>query len=83
MAERYLAFCGRQYYPDGGAGDFVGKSDSLEGAKALAETACQAEWGREGAPDPVSVWWHVFDADAGKIVAFFGRTWAHDELEEE
>lgn len=57
--KRFLVFAGSDYYPSGGAEDFVSSYDSLgearENFEIIQENACFLNW------------WHVVDRDTGVI----------------
>ena len=49
---RYLLFCGEQYYPSGGFDDFVGAAETIEEVKKLNRGS----------------WYHIVDIETLKIV---------------
>jgi len=54
----FYVFTGMQYYPSGGWGDFIGTADTLDAARAHAETAA------DGSDD----WYQIVDASSLKVV---------------
>ena len=54
--KRYLVFAGEDYYPVGGAGDFVSDHDTEEEAIKVADEACRGEWA------------HVLDTETGLMM---------------
>ena len=66
----FLLFSGEDYYPNGGAEDFLGKYDSIDAAIDAHDPACYKFNGG---------WAHVFNLDTLKIVKCFRRgTWSDD-----
>jgi hypothetical protein len=59
----YLLFCGSEYYPAGGADDYVGAFDSIADAKEYL-TAQPAEWAHIA----------TFDGKRMQIVCAYGPT---------
>lgn len=64
--KKYLVFAGVTYYPSGGFDDYVGSSDSLQGAKDMGED------------DMWSNWWHVVETESMKVV-FDSRTFNKEQ----
>ena len=74
---RYLLFSGEEYYPKGGAHDFVRASDDINELKELGGGGMEI--------DRSADWWHVFDTQHKKIVAKsdnqgFGVPDPHDDI---
>ena len=59
---RYFLFGGEAYYPLGGFNDFILSSNDLPELISHAKD----EQDEEGA---YIDWWHIFDSEAGKIIA--------------
>lgn len=57
MLKRYLAFGGDDYYPAGGACDFLGDFDTFEAAVGAVE----------GHPEGPFGWVHVLDAETRRV----------------
>ena len=58
---RYLAFFGDNYYPDGGMGDFIGSYKTLNNAKDAIAL-------KEMISSKISSWGHVYDTVSKEIV---------------
>lgn len=59
--KRFIAFCGMEYYPNGGWEDFLSSHDTVDGAKcALLDFATEGN---------IMGWWHIVDTETGEIVA--------------
>lgn len=54
----FLVFTGMEYYPSGGWEDYAGTGNTLEEARAVAETKS------DGSDD----WYHIVDAVVGQVV---------------
>ncbi len=61
----YIVFGGVQYYPDGGANDFIGIRTDINDAIALAESFTNGD-------EYAEKWAHVFSVDEEGVVARFG-----------
>lgn len=73
-----LLFQGQNYYPAGGAGDFVAQCDSVERAQAIAAVMPL----REKYSAAYDVWWQIAELRDGKLTALLnGRVYNEDELE--
>jgi hypothetical protein len=74
IMKNYALFAGNNYYPDGGADDFVAYFDSHTSAIAHAE-ALEKEWEDYKhdytlpTPKHQTDWWHVTETTSMKIVA--------------
>jgi hypothetical protein len=71
--ERFLAFCGKEYYACGGWEDFVADYDDIDEAKTEAE-----KYMRETFPTGPA-WYHIVDQQEGKIVFNFIREYEEDD----
>lgn len=56
--KRFILFGGEQYYPSGGANDFIGSFGSVEEAYMYLAHNSHKEYD----------WWHVFDTHLDKII---------------
>lgn len=61
--KRYLAFCGRQYYPCGGMDDFICDFDSIETAIAAIKENLSSETYKYE-----EVWFMIYDSVTRKKV---------------
>lgn len=72
-----VLFAGDKYDPTGGAGDMVGRYDSVEAAvAALADhppSQFESGWG--------CAWAHILDVGPAAIVARWETVWSMDEAE--
>ena len=62
--KRYLVFAGEDYYANGGALDFQSSFDSMDDAAAHGKRII----GKRISEYETAEWWHVFDAETGRIV---------------
>ena len=71
MNKQFLLFAGNDYYPSGGAEDFIGSYDTIEDA-IEARDACTFDY--DGG------WANIFDSKEEKIVRTFSRgTWTEKQ----
>jgi hypothetical protein len=75
--ERFLAFCGKEYYASGGWEDFVADYSDIEEAKTEVE-----KYMREIFPFGAA-WYHIVDQQEGKIVFNFIREYDPDDEPDE
>lgn len=61
----FLLFQGENFYPDGGASDFVAQADSIERLRVIAEISpLRSEWSTAA----YNVWWQIAELRDGKMV---------------
>ena len=66
---RFCVFGGDCYYAEGGFNDFRGAFVTLDDALFFAKTEKPIYKGSQ-ATQPILEWWHVFDFEEKKVVAF-------------
>lgn len=68
--KRYILFAGPNYYPGGGAGDFVESSDDLEALKEKGRELITVQPETEERPWPhcEADWAHIWDCEEEKEV---------------
>ena len=59
MRRQYWVFAGDNYYPGGGAYDFIGSFDSFDEAKVASKKSYKIGECR---------WVHIFDAETNEII---------------
>ncbi len=65
LAKRFWLFAGHNYYPGGGAKDFISSFDSLDEAVKYAKDNAKTISERVSYED--YIWYNVLDIETGKI----------------